>query len=393
MEESDFSHKYFALHLVQFIKGIQLGNFEDFEEQCRIHLNFSGEYYVCCVAQADREREPPPSPESLTAPVYHLLSRDFPLYHLPLNDFLSVFIINLREEKEKQKLKDSLEKNISALPRPLYLGLGRVRKGMGDIWKSYSDGMTALAEKGKTESCSILDSDLIDITYTVRYGFSEEKRIINFLGVQDRENLMDLLHEIVRRNRESHLSHKHMNILFTQLFNTGIRFAAELGLDMKKVSSEWEQKLLFNTDNSEITDYEEKLGILKIFFERIMFLCRKDLREPAQVLVERVVDFVRDNFHNNLYPEKVAAHLGLSAKYISHIFKEQTGISLIDHISTEQIEHSKCLLLHTNENVDDIGKKVGIANRVTFYRLFVKHEGISPSAFRKKAPPFVRGCR
>lgn len=78
--------------------------------------------------------------------------------------------------------------------------------------------------------------------------------------------------------------------------------------------------------------------------------------------------------------------MDLSSKYISKIFKQRMGISLVDYISLVQIDRSKELLLDTNKTIDEIAGSVGINSRVTFYRLFKKHEGISPSSFRRATP-------
>ncbi|WP_319559137.1 helix-turn-helix domain-containing protein [Marispirochaeta sp.] len=387
---NDFSKEYLNLNFIQFLKGIRLGAFETFTEHCKKHLHFTSDYFVCCIAEIRYSHEKiaylynPALLEPILSRIEKVISKKHSLYRISLNNYLSVFIINLRHPGEKDKLKRSLTRiECSESSLTVTLGIGRIREEIQNIWKSYSDAMTVLSQKApNTSRYQVIDSDKINISYTISYGFDEEKKIINCLKAKDIESLTTLLKEIIARNMAKNLSHKHMNILFSQLFNTGIRFAAELGLDIKKVASEKEQEF-FSTDNTEICGYDLKLISLTAFFGRIIQKTQKDMQEHAQAMVLHIVSYVQENYYNGLYLEKVAAHMALSKKYISRIFKERMGISLVDYISMLQIEKSKFLLKNTNKSIDDIGKVVGINNRVTFYRLFRKHEGVSPSAYKK----------
>src|SRR5690606_27117503 len=92
---------------------------------------------------------------------------------------------------------------------------------------------------------------------------------------------------------------------------------------------------------------------------------------------------IEQNYKDDLYLEKIAIEMNLTAKYISRIFKEKTGINVTDYISMIRITKAKEMLADTELNISDISEKVGIYSRTTFIRLFKKFEGTTPNEFRK----------
>lgn len=79
----------------------------------------------------------------------------------------------------------------------------------------------------------------------------------------------------------------------------------------------------------------------------------------------------------------VAEQLGVSAAYMSTVFKGNSNQNLVKYISQYRIEVAKELLKTTNMKVGDIAKKVGYANASYFISLFRDNVGISPLKFRE----------
>jgi YesN/AraC family two-component response regulator len=65
------------------------------------------------------------------------------------------------------------------------------------------------------------------------------------------------------------------------------------------------------------------------------------------------------------------------------LFKEVTGKSITEFISTIRIERAKELLTSTNNPIRDIGESVGYADQNYFSRCFKRIEGCSPMKYRK----------
>ena len=79
----------------------------------------------------------------------------------------------------------------------------------------------------------------------------------------------------------------------------------------------------------------------------------------------------------------LAAECCLSESRFIHLFKEVTGKSITEFISTIRIERAKELLTSTNIPIRDIGESVGYADQNYFSRCFKRIEGCSPMKYRK----------
>lgn len=95
------------------------------------------------------------------------------------------------------------------------------------------------------------------------------------------------------------------------------------------------------------------------------------------------------NYLDEKYLEKITLE-GLSEKfyinkfYLTRVFKEQFGISIISYILQIRITHAKQLLRFTDKTIETIGIESGIGPLNYFSRMFKKVEGITPSEYRQK---------
>ncbi len=380
---------YFDINFYRLLKGLSHKEPETFEEHCRRSLAFSGPIYLCCVtllsSPSDRDSQPegPETAQAIARRIEKKISMSGPSYRLIPRDDIIIHIVNLTAEEEKNLLMKGLSSHsLSAPPISAALGIGRCVEGLGHLWKSFSDGINAVEKREPIKALQVIDADWITISYEINYTFKQENMIVSYLGRQDGDKITELLKEIVLSNEANDLSYKHMNILFSQLFDKAVRYAGEMGFTIQKIADE-EEMLLFNSDNIPICSAKDKLDRLIAIYKRVLQLTRPSGGEIPENTVALIIKYVEENYPKGLYLEDISSHLALSKNYTARIFKEETGESLVDYIGLVQIRKAKALLLGTRKSIEDIGRMVGIPNRVTFYRLFKRYEGISPSSFRK----------
>lgn len=90
------------------------------------------------------------------------------------------------------------------------------------------------------------------------------------------------------------------------------------------------------------------------------------------------------HYDRGLCLERIADELGLSTKYVSKAFKDETGENITDRVDRGRAERAKELLLSTDDAVAEIALAVGIDSRATFLRLFLRTEGMTPSEYRAR---------
>ncbi|MDI4646357.1 response regulator transcription factor [Cohnella hashimotonis] len=94
--------------------------------------------------------------------------------------------------------------------------------------------------------------------------------------------------------------------------------------------------------------------------------------------------FIRQNYTRELTVETLAAHVGKTPNYFSHLFKREFGIAFKDYINRLRIEKAKELILGTNELIYEISEQVGFSDYSYFTQVFKKIEGCSPTALRRQ---------
>lgn len=104
-------------------------------------------------------------------------------------------------------------------------------------------------------------------------------------------------------------------------------------------------------------------------------------------IIGKIKTYIGRNLDKELTRKDIAEHVYLSEDYISHLFKKETGCSLIDYINAEKIEYTKKLLAETNLPLSIITMKAGYSSLSYFSRVFKKTAGVSPAEFRKLSAP------
>jgi AraC-like DNA-binding protein/mannose-6-phosphate isomerase-like protein (cupin superfamily) len=94
---------------------------------------------------------------------------------------------------------------------------------------------------------------------------------------------------------------------------------------------------------------------------------------------------VREQFSNSeLRVQDIAAMLGCSADYLSHLFHVETKERLTHYIQRIRIEGAILTLETTGLNISEIAYASGFADPAYFARVFKQHKGVSPQEFREQ---------
>ena len=101
-------------------------------------------------------------------------------------------------------------------------------------------------------------------------------------------------------------------------------------------------------------------------------------------LISQVKDYIADHLDEELKRTDLAAMIYLHPDYLSHAFKDETGMSLSEYITRKRIDYAMMLLEKTNRSVSDIAAKCGYASLAYFTKTFKRIIGMSPKEYRKK---------
>lgn len=99
--------------------------------------------------------------------------------------------------------------------------------------------------------------------------------------------------------------------------------------------------------------------------------------------IKRVMNFIERNCYKKTTLNDAALAVCLSPKYLSRVFRRETGKGFEDYKLGVKIEKSKQLLKKTGFNINSIGDKLGYENTESFIRIFKKITGVTPAVYRK----------
>ena len=129
--------------------------------------------------------------------------------------------------------------------------------------------------------------------------------------------------------------------------------------------------------------------MLNLLFE--VFLIEL-LRSEPQLFAEKdrkteIVHQISLEFEENLSKQyslkEVAEEKHLSEYYLSHIFKEITGYSVMGYLLSLRLATAKKLLTQTKLSINEIINECGFSDNSNFSRTFKSATNLSPSNFRK----------
>lgn len=96
-----------------------------------------------------------------------------------------------------------------------------------------------------------------------------------------------------------------------------------------------------------------------------------------------MLDYIKLNYCNNLRVSDIALHFGYNEKYLSHLFRQLSGMPLKQFILKAKIDEANYLLTDTNLSIGEIAVKLGYTDAHNFARTYKKSTGLSPSAYRE----------
>ena len=100
--------------------------------------------------------------------------------------------------------------------------------------------------------------------------------------------------------------------------------------------------------------------------------------------IKEAINFIEQNFQNDISIEDVAAVCGINRSYLGRIFRTSTGRSPQEFLIQYRMTKAAELLKLTTLSIGDIGSAVGYENALHFSRAFKNVYGVSPRTWREQ---------
>jgi AraC-like DNA-binding protein len=153
-------------------------------------------------------------------------------------------------------------------------------------------------------------------------------------------------------------------------------------LEVEKLRHAWESTLEVGADK-----YRGVVVLLETFARQLGELANRLViaarpQEPTVVTTAR--RYIRENLTERLTLTEISRHSGMSPHHFCRVFRNATGVNLIDYINRSRVECAKQLLSKQYARVSEVAFEIGYQSLSQFNRSFRNVTGLSPTEFRRR---------
>lgn len=129
--------------------------------------------------------------------------------------------------------------------------------------------------------------------------------------------------------------------------------------------------------------------MLELYLRQLLLLSHRSAPSPTAVssalhsMVEQAQRFFIQNYNTPISIRDYAARQNVSISWFLRCFRQVTGQTPTQYILSVRMTNAISLMRDTDWNLTQIAAAVGYDNPLYFSRLFHRHKGTSPSAYRK----------
>ena len=100
--------------------------------------------------------------------------------------------------------------------------------------------------------------------------------------------------------------------------------------------------------------------------------------------IDKVIQFILNNYKNDIYIEQIASKLNMSIASFSRYFKHHTHKTFSSYVTEIRISHACRLMMDSHYNISEICYISGFENQSNFYRHFKKFTGVIPKEYKAR---------
>lgn len=98
-------------------------------------------------------------------------------------------------------------------------------------------------------------------------------------------------------------------------------------------------------------------------------------------------ELIEQHYRDSSYGvQQIAGEIGITSVYLSKLYKQQTGSSILDRLTFCRLQHALALLEKDDIPVGDVFRQCGYSSVNYFYHIFKKATGVTPKQYRTMLP-------
>ncbi|MBE5039331.1 helix-turn-helix domain-containing protein [Ructibacterium gallinarum] len=263
----------------------------------------------------------------------------------------------------------------------LIAAIGKVCIDSRNVSVSYEDALAVMEYQSALSNQRVLTYDDVKDWHNsnLYYPLEIEQSIIEATLDGNKERVYMILHSLIERNFSGK---KEERDIYSQ-------FKLSIVMTMKRIlyKMNFRQEDIFGEDCILYLEFglREKNQDLematKALFEKIFEHLSEDGCQKSKKLINRILEYVKNNFTRDISLTDLSETFNLSISYISRLFKRELNMNFKDVIAKYRLEEAKRLLAQ-GMKVQEVGERCGFNNTSVFVRFFKRYEGMPPAKYQ-----------
>lgn len=113
-------------------------------------------------------------------------------------------------------------------------------------------------------------------------------------------------------------------------------------------------------------------------------ICRENTNNSTSKIIQEAKKYIQNHYQEDITLTALASQVFISPKYLSDLFKKETGDNYTSYLVSVRMEHAKRLLGQLNYKIYEIAEMVGYQNPKHFIKAFKKEVGMTPGEYRNR---------
>jgi two-component system response regulator YesN len=248
---------------------------------------------------------------------------------------------------------------------------------------SYQEALSAIEYRFYTGQNSVLQiSDFIKNRDSLDYPklYEAENKLINAMKLGNQEEVSRIIGEIFDELcTDRNLPVDYVQSICVELINMAARALYELEENIHLIVTDY--STIFSDINSKREAALLRDAMTAVFKQLTNYFAQKHTQKNNRT-IQKVKDLISQKYMENITVARLCEEVYLSPNYLSFIFKQETGESVIEYITKVRMEAAKELLKSKDLKILEVSEMVGYENSTYFSTVFKKYTGMYPQKYR-----------
>lgn len=319
--------------------------------------------------------------------VQEIITPSYPCLSTEINDKQIAVLINIPyyDSTVQDKLKRLGERMVQEvqtyLKFSISVSVGEHAEHISQAYLSFNQASDVIGYKILLGHNKVIFFNEVQFEKSTNYYYPVqlEKLIINNIQAGNEEKIKQGLEQLkTELNQKQTLSYENVFRIYNRLLDAGVDLLFESNLSSADF---FDEKYNIHEELAKCETVDDISTWMEFIFIKFMEILKEST--PSNAKVEQSIQYMTSHYQQDLSVDSIAESVELNSAYLSRIFKQTTGKTILEYLTLLRIYESKHLLENSKDNIHEVAQKVGYNNINSFIRFFRKYEGITPGEYRK----------